>query len=253
MTSPAEYSLAKAYFSEQIGRSLATLEKIVGRPRPVALGRVIPEADDLAFHEGRRIDATVMFLDICKFSQRPAESQEEQHLLMQILALFFTEMIKIIEDHGGVVEKNTGDGLMAYFTNDPSLGITVQHRALTAALTMFAAADHILNPLLLRSNVQTIDFRICMDHGPITIAKIGAAKRFGGIVAVGNAANVASKMLGAAGANVLLLGGRFVAGIPPDWFIAWAELETLDTGWHYTATGQPYPFWRYNGRWVIPQ
>jgi len=35
--------------------------------------------------------------------------------MLRVLNLFFTEMIRIVEDYGGAVEKNTGDGLMAYF------------------------------------------------------------------------------------------------------------------------------------------
>ena len=32
-----------------------------------------------------------------------------------MLSLFFSEMIRVVGDYGGTVEKNTGDGIMAYF------------------------------------------------------------------------------------------------------------------------------------------
>jgi adenylate cyclase len=244
-------ALTRSYFAAQVERSLATYRQILNRSAGAASGRLIPETNDLAIHDGRRIEATVMFLDICKFSQRPAETAEEQNLLMQIVALFFTEMIRIIEDYGGVVEKNTGDGLMAYFASQAGDADTIQRRALSAALTMFAAADQILNPLLRQSYVAPLDFRICMDHGFVTIAKVGAARRFNGLVAVGTTANIASKMLAVAKENTILLGERMLPGLPADWLVR-TIFETSDTGFNYRATGEAYRFWRYIGRWVIP-
>lgn len=251
MPSPSSNELTAAYYRAQIDRIVSTLNKISARSSSVGLGHVIPNTDDIAIHNGRRIEATVMFLDICKFSQRPCESAEEQTSIMQVISLFFTEMIQIIEDHGGVVEKNTGDGLMAYFARNDLTGITIQQRALSCALTMFAAAD-LINPVLQRADIQPLDFRVCMDHGFITVAKVGAARRFNGIVAVGTTANIASKMLSVAKENTILLGDNMLRGLPPVWLREWVKVETEDTGWHYRQSQAPYPFWRYNGRWKAP-
>jgi adenylate cyclase len=38
--------------------------------------------------------------------------------MLRVLNLYFSEMIKIAEEYGGTVEKNTGDGLMAYFEDN---------------------------------------------------------------------------------------------------------------------------------------
>ena len=251
MPNPSSNDLTATYYRAQIDRIVATLNKITARPAGVGAGYVVPSADNIAIHDGRRIEATVMFLDICKFSQRPSESAEEQASIMQVISLFFTEMIHIIEDHGGVVEKNTGDGLMAYFARNDLADISIQHRAVSCALTMFAAAD-LINPVLQRAGIPPLDFRICMDHGFITVAKVGAARRFNGIVAVGTTANIASKMLSVAKANTILLGDQMLSGLPTFWLQNWVKLETKDTGWHYQQSQTPYPFWRYIGRWKAP-
>lgn len=252
MPNASSQELTPAYFRAQIKRVIGTLNKIIARPNPVAAGRVIPEADDIAIHDGRRLDATVMFLDICKFSNRPCEGADEQMAIVQILSLFFTEMIRIIEDHGGYVEKNTGDGLMAYFAQNDLPGITIQQRALSCALTMFCAAENIINPLLTRSNIEPLRFRICMDHGQITVAKVGAARRFNGIVAVGTTANIASKMLSVAQPNTILLGDTMRQGLPTEWVRQFVQLETASSGWVYRQSNSPYPFWQYTGRWKVP-
>ncbi len=249
MPIPSSNELTPAYYRAQIGRVIETHNKIIARPNPAPLGRVIPEADDIAIYEGRRIEATVMFLDICKFSSRPSEGADEQMVIIQILSLFFTEMIKIIEDHSGVVEKNTGDGLMAYFAKNDLPSISIQQRALSCALTMFSAAETIINPLLVRSNIAPLQFRICMEHGLITVAKVGAARRFNGIVAVGTTANIASKMLSVANPDTILLGDMMCRGLPEEWIRRFAKLETSNSGWVYRQSNTPYSFWHYTGRW----
>lgn len=251
MASPNTEFFSKAYREKQLTRTLATLDRIVSRD-PVSPGRVVPTAEDIPIHDGRSLEATVMFLDICKFSQRPAWTAEEQEMLLRILSLFFTEMIRIIEDYGGDVEKNTGDGLMAYFVRHPDDTVSVQQRALSAALTMFYAADNFINPILKSSSLAPLDFRICMDHGPITVAKVGSARGFNGIVAIGTTANIASKMLSVADPNTILLGTKALVGLPESWQTTWARPKTSDTGWFYRSDGAPYTYWTYIGRWLEP-
>ena len=245
---PDASQLTPAYFKIQSERVASAREKIAGRPATVSNGRQIPTDGSLPIGVGRRLDASVMFLDISGFSNRPSETVSDQENLLRILSFFFTEMIRIVEDYGGVVEKNTGDGLMAYFVRD-STPTTEQHRALAAALTMFHATTYLINPVIRASNIDELDFRICIDHGPITVAEVGAAQRFHGIVAIGTTANIASKMLSHAAPNTILLGANQCNGIPVSWRNNYLEIETLDTGWVYTKTNNPYPFYRYNGRW----
>lgn len=250
MARPRFDRLSESYVRQQVDRVMATLDRILGRPL-VTIGRVIPGANDLAIHDGRQIEATVLFLDICRFSQRPSWTTWEQQSLLDILALFFTEMIRIVEDHGGTVEKNTGDGLMAYFTRETG-GVSAPQKAIAAALTMFDARARLINPILTKSGIAAVDFRICLDHGPLTIAKVGASRGFNGIVAIGATANVASKMLQVAEPNTLLVGSMALAGIPPPWRQNFVRLATSDTGWIFRASGEAYSFWEYTGRWTDP-
>ena len=114
-----EYTrLTDAYWKNQIGRIEGSRQTIVARDEAASVGRVIPGEETLAIGTGRRIDIAVMFIDICGFSSRSSNTLAEQDLLLRSLNLFFTEMTRIAEDYGGTLEKNTGDGLMAYFLND---------------------------------------------------------------------------------------------------------------------------------------
>ena len=240
------------YLHEQTVRVEELREKIVERGNPVALGRVVPEDSDLAFGTGRRLDMAVMFLDLCGFSSRPSETETEQDMLLRALNLFFTEMVKVAEDYGGVVEKNTGDGLMAYFNDgegDPAESGC--KRAVACALTMLHTTAQLINPIVRASQMEELRFRIGIDYGSVTVAQIGAAKRFGSLVAIGTTANVACKMLAVAGPGEIILGENVVKRLPTAWH-QWCLVKQQDTGWTYRSSGSLYRFFTYIGRWKQP-
>ena len=173
-------------------------------------------------------------------------------MMLRVLNLFFTEMIRIIEDYGGFVEKNTGDGLMAYFEDrapvDP--GTNSVKRAVASALTMDAANEYLIGPVLRASGVEPLKFRTTMDYGAITVARIGAAQRFNANVAIGNTANFASRMLSLVAPGDIALGGSAQAKVPVEWRAAWCELSSVVTGWTYLGSSLPYPLYLYRGRWA---
>lgn len=241
--------LTSEYWSQQIQRVQDVLKRIQEQPQAALPGRVVPQEDDLALGTGRTLSAAVMFTDICRFSSRPSGTSAEQDMLLKVLNLYFSEMIRVAEEYGGTVEKNTGDGLMAYFEDnagDPK--DSGCKRAVAAALTMMYVNANVINVILQQSNVETIEFRIAIDYGSITIAQLGAARRFGGLVAIGATANIASKMLADANAGDILIGEDVYKQLP----IAWrqfASVHNYNTGWIYVATRLPYWFYRYTGRW----
>jgi len=245
--------LTQEYWATQNERVRTVLQQILRRPQAVLPGRVVPAPNDLALGTGRALKAAVMFIDISGFSQRPSATSAQQEVLLRILNLFFSEMIRIAEEYGGTVEKNTGDGLMAYFEDnqgDPAERGT--KRAVAAALSMMYTNGNLINPILTVSRVEPIQFRIGIDYGPITIAQLGAAKRFGGLVAIGASANIACKMLKEASPGDVLLGEDAYNELPTEWRTRFATLHREETGWVYLATGAPYRFYRYFGRWIKP-
>jgi adenylate cyclase len=238
------------YWNKQIARVEELRQKIAARGSTPA-GRLFPDLDDLAIGTGRRLDATIMFTDICNFTTRSSGSAEEQEMLLRVLNLYFTEMIKIISEYGGTVEKNTGDGLMAYFENQAAgtAGENSTQRALACALTMQAANSNLINPVLRASGVAPIQYRTTMEYGPVTIARMGPPRLFNAMTAIGNAANFASKMLRWVGADQIGLGHAACMRLPASWRTTQAPLAPVATGWTYGTPPQPYPIYYYTGRW----
>ncbi len=241
--------LDQSNWQTQISRVNRLLRNISQRSE-IANGRVVPAENDLVIGSGRRIAATVMFIDISDFTKRPSATSEEQERVLIILYLFLTEMIYVIEDYQGVVEKNTGDGLMAYFDdrNPFTPGGNSLQRAVACALTMHAVNDDIITPILTSAGVAPIQFRISMDHGAITVARIGAPLRFNANVAIGNTANFAAHMLEKINSNVIALGHSAYRRLPNTWS-QWAMRSVIATGWIFIESRQPYPLYLYSGRW----
>jgi len=243
--------LRQRYWDAQIQRVEALRDRIREREDALAAGRAIPEGADLALGRGRRIRMAVLFIDICSFSSRASETQSEQHLMLLALNLFFTEMIRIAEDYGGTVEKNTGDGLMAYFEDNggvpPERGCK---RAVTCALTMMAAREHLLAPILQASGITPFSFRVSIDYGYVTIANLGVARGFNSYVAIGTTANFAAKMLSKAGEQEVVIGASVRAQLPLEWQTEFTQVHPELTGWTYIANNQPYLLYKYTGRWT---
>lgn len=241
-------SLQSSYWQAQIDR-IAAVRKRIAEVVPSQPGRVIPDSDDLVIGQGRRLKMAVAFLDISGFSSRLSETQDEQSLLLKVLNFFFTEMIRIAEEYGGTVEKNTGDGLMAYFEDGAGTPPeSACKRAVTCALTMMSANDYLIKPVLEATPVPEIKFRVSIDYGFVTIARLGAARRFNANVAIGATANFASKMLALAEPGDIVMGASVREELPTSWH-QFAQLSSQSTGWTYRMTGLPYPLYKYTGRW----
>lgn len=242
-------ALDSTYWTAQRDRVEQLRKKIATRPS-VGDGRLVPEDNSLSIGDGRRLMMAVMFIDICDFSTRVMETLEEQDLMLRVLNLYFTEMIRIAEEYGGNVEKNTGDGLLVYFNDGegtpPESG---SKRAMACALTMFAATNELINPIITASGAKVIEFRVSIDYGAVTIARIGAPRRFNANAAVGTTANFASKMLKFAKAGEIVIGESAKTHLPLDWQIKWTTPLPEPTGWTYLKDNTPYILYRYTGRW----
>lgn len=248
---PSFDKLHESYWAEQAARVNNLIGKINSRPQ-VDSGLEVPDDDDLSIGQGKRIPMAVMFLDISGFSSMHMETVEEQDLILRVLNLFFSEMIKIGEEYGGWVEKNTGDGLLIHFEDSTGTENGGVKRAVSCALTMIAATESLVNPALENVPIPKISFRVSIDCGYVTIAKIGAQKRFNARVAIGATANFASKMLAHAQPGEIVLGENARNKLPEFWKNKFTRETQIETGWVFLSDRRPYRLFFYDGRWIQP-
>lgn len=243
--------ITPAYHNIQARRIDLLRRRIYGQKSAVSTGFALPEVEHLPIGSGRRLQAAVLFLDISDFTSRPSETADDQEISVRCLSLFFSEVVRIIEDYGGRVEKNTGDGVMAYFGSRSGSG-DMRQRSLACSMSIFHATEKFINPIIANSGINPFAFRICIDFGWITIARMGAAQRFNHIVAVGATANRTAKMLNVARGGDILIGAEMLPGLPDHWNQSYVEVWGPLAGWTYPG-GPEYHVFRFIGRWADPQ
>ena len=139
---------------------------------------------------GREQVITVMFLDIRDFTARAAGA--EPKTVINLLNQFLQRMVAIIEnEHGGIVNKFLGDGLMATFglgseTNDHA------DDAFCAAQAMLRGLVD-LNAELRAAGDVPLQIGIGLNTGRAIVGSIGSPERMEFTV-IGDTVNIASRI-----------------------------------------------------------
>ncbi|HEX6388966.1 MAG TPA: adenylate/guanylate cyclase domain-containing protein, partial [Solirubrobacteraceae bacterium] len=144
--------------------------------------------------EGEEVDATIMFVDVCDFTEF-AERTPAREVVATINQLFAT-IVPIIHDHGGRVDKYTGDGVMAVF-GTPRRQHDHADKALAAAIVIAYGVER----LPLRVGVG-------LNSGRVIVGNVGADERLEFSV-IGQVVNIAARVEAATrqtGDTILLTG-----------------------------------------------
>jgi adenylate cyclase len=164
----------------------------------------IANAERTATLGGERRSLTVLFSDIRGFTSLSETMPPEA--LARYLSEYFSEMVEIIFEHGGTLDKFIGDAIMALW------GAPVAHdddpaRAFAAALDMQAAVRE-LNERWTASGKPAIGIGIGINYGDVFAGNIGSQRRMEYTV-LGDAVNIASRLCAQAGAGEILVGEAF--------------------------------------------
>jgi len=242
----------RSYVDKIIERTAKRLIKLDKRMSEVRPGRQMPEETQVTIGSGRQMEIAVLFLDICNYSRLYNDSYEAQGNVLALMNIFMAEMMNIVRDHKGEFEKNTGDGLMAYFGTETTNPKECVQTAIEASLTMHYFNDNLLKPYLInQGSPMRIDFRIGIDYGKVTIARVGVPGGLSSFVAIGTSANIASKLIRIGHPGEIVIGGHVKIHLPVSWQ-KFCELVPQFTGFNYIVSGWPYLAYKYNGRWTRP-
>lgn len=239
------------YLQQIIDRGNNRIRVLQDRINGVTTGRVMPDLEQVTIGSGKHFTLAVLFLDICGFSARPNWTNEEQKLMLATMNIFMAEMLNIVRDFGGTFEKNTGDGLMAYFGEGSLKPAERVQPAVEAAVVMHYANDNLFTPWFQQRGIEPIRFRVGIDIGPVTIARVGLRGDESSIVAIGTPANIACKLMNRIPNGGICIGNEVYANLPNNWTQACRQCDQ-PSGFVYVANQAPYLAWELNHRLSPP-
>ncbi|HOM83345.1 MAG TPA: adenylate/guanylate cyclase domain-containing protein [Armatimonadota bacterium] len=166
--------LYKQQFERYVSRQIA--EKVLADP-------------DTIFWKGERRRATILFSDIRGFTAM--SSRLDPEVVVARLNEYLGEMIDIIFEHDGTLDKFIGDAVMAVFGAPVSLG-NDEERAVRAAVAMQEAASR-LRARWEASGAEGFRIGIGINTGEVIVGNMGSERRLE-YTAIGDPVNVASRL-----------------------------------------------------------
>jgi adenylate cyclase len=149
---------------------------------------------------GDRRPITILFSDIRGFTSM-AESMGPD-AIAQLLTEYFSEMVEIIFEHGGTLDKFVGDAIMALW-GAPIAHADDSDRALRAAVAMQRGIAR-LNERWVSAGRPEIGVGIGINYGEVFAGNIGSHRRLEYTV-IGDAVNVAHRLCSEAGPGEILV------------------------------------------------
>ena len=138
---------------------------------------------------GERVEAAVLFSDICGFTRLSARLEPSQVVWM--LNRYFSEMTAVVFEHGGMVDKFMGDGLMAVF-GVPEPMEAPADAAVSCARGMLIALER-LSLELRAKELPPLESGIGLHIGEAIFGAVGDGD-YSDLTLIGPAVNLASRV-----------------------------------------------------------
>jgi class 3 adenylate cyclase/tetratricopeptide (TPR) repeat protein len=184
---------------KEMGVPIGHRLKLLAAIAPLRRSRAAPEegaSPQTLQAEGERRQVAVLFADLAGYTALSNElGAEEVHNLLE---RFFEQTDRIVEEHGGRIDKHIGDCIMAVFGAPIARGNDAE-RAVHAALAIRAAM-----PALSADLGRTLEAHIGIAAGQVIASGTGSA-RHREYTITGESVNLASRLTEAAAAGEILV------------------------------------------------
>ncbi len=188
----AEPTRLRAAFCPQCGGKVPPSARFCAQ-----CGAALATADPVLTTDVRKT-VTVLFCDLVGSTAMAASVDAES--MREMLLRYFDEVQRVIERHGGTVEKFIGDAVMAVF-GVPRLHEDDAMRAVLSAYEMNQVMDDLNEELERRWGVR-VEQRIGVNTGEVVATEAGGADR----LVTGDTVNVAARLEQNAPPGAILLG-----------------------------------------------
>lgn len=188
-----------AYRGHQAQRQEKIVMRLLGQNTSPQVAQALWRSRDRLMQDGKlpgqKLVATMLFTDIKDFSTISEQMLPEE--LMEWLNEYLAVLAEAVQTHNGIINKFTGDGIMAAFgvpmPRTSSTEIAEDARAaVSCALTMGERLDE-LNQGWKERGLPTIQMRVGIFTGPIVAGSLGGKERLEyGLI--GDSVNIASRL-----------------------------------------------------------
>ncbi len=219
------------------------------RLRNVPAALTMPFLEGLSIGAAKRMTAAIMFFDFENFTAISSHITLEETLT--ILNIATTTVMRIVREWRGIVEKHTGDGIMAIFGTETRKTDIIAQEAIESAATIRYLMKMDILPLLRSKGLPSPNFRIGIEMGEVLISRMGLhSMNF--LTAIGTAANCAAKLQGLANQNGITIGENIAVNLHP--FLQESLEKGDDPKWDWKAPdGEPYNYYHYTFEWPEPK
>jgi len=168
-------------------RNRALLQRFVA---PQVVEELLEDPEKMLGLGGRRQRICVLFADVRNFT--PFAEQHTSEEVIETINAYMTALTEALHAYGGILDKYTGDGLMALFriTEDPP-DDQIQE-AVLAALAMRDVAKAVSQRLEEQGH-QPLDVGISMHYGEAVVGLVGNPNQFN-YTALGHTVVVAARL-----------------------------------------------------------
>lgn len=185
----AQYGAAITYQRYVEGKKRRQVQSMFGRYVSARVVDQLVKNPDMANPSGRKERLTMFFSDVRGFTSMSEKMSPEE--VQRLLSEYFTEMTRILFQHGGTLDKFMGDAVMAFFGN-PEPQPDHALRAVLMALDMQEAIVR-LNQKWTAEGRRTIGVGMGINTGDVTVGNLGS-KDFLDYTVIGDAVNLACRL-----------------------------------------------------------
>src|SRR5258705_12219416 len=196
-------AIENSQLSEQLRREALVLSNFQRYFAP-NLASQIAQQEGAVQLGGTKRPVVIFFSDIRGFT--PLSETMGPDEIATLLTEYFTEMVEIVFEHSGTLDKFMGDAIMALW------GAPIDHeddadRAVACAIDQLIALEK-LNVKWKKENRPELRIGIGINFGEVFAGNIGSNRRLEDTV-IGDAVNTASRLCSSAGPNEILISESF--------------------------------------------
>jgi adenylate cyclase len=204
-------AIENSQMSERIRREALVLSNFQRYFAPNLAAQIVQQEGAVRLG-GQKRPVVIFFSDIRGFTTMSETMSPDD--IATLLNEYFTEMVEIVFEHGGTLDKFMGDSIMALW------GAPIAHeddadRAMGCATAQLAALEK-LNVRWREQGRPEIKIGVGINFGEVFAGNIGSDRRLEYTV-IGDAVNIASRLCSSAGPNEILISDPFFKALkrPP--------------------------------------